>query len=164
MKFRAIVIPLRVRSSVCRVLMASALAACGSGKRPATSLTDADRRALDDYEQIRAALAADDAKGAKKAAVTMVAHLTPADPKAPAPPLLGPASGVADAQALDTMRQRFEKLSDSVVPMVRGIESYYVMTSDLPNTVPWVQRTKEVDNPFFGKAMHGVGELSKSAP
>ena len=63
--------------------------------------------------------------------------------------------------ALDTMRQRFEILSDRVVPMVSGVEGYYVMRSDLPNTVPWVQRNKDVDNPFFGKTMHQIGELRK---
>ncbi len=63
--------------------------------------------------------------------------------------------------ALDTMRQRFETLSDQVVPMVRGVDGYYVMTSDLPNSVPWVQRTREVDNPFTGKVLHWMGELRK---
>ena len=91
----------------------------------------------------------------------MVTDLTPADEKAPRPPLLEPATAVADAQGLDTIRQRFETLSDSVVPMVNGVQGYYVMTADLPNVVPWVQRTTEVDNPFFGKAMHGVGQLRK---
>lgn len=160
MKFRVIIFPPPVRFALGLLLAAFALSSCG-GKRPASALTDADRHALDDYEQIRAALAADNAIAAKKAAVTMVANLTPADPKAAAPPLLAPAREVADAQALDTMRQRFEKLSNSVVPMVTGVEGYYVMTSDLPNTVPWVQRNKDVDNPFFGKAMHQVGELRK---
>ncbi len=160
MKFRAIAPLPRLRFAVGLLLTAYALSGCG-GKRSAAPLTDADRHALDDYEQIRAALAADDAKTAKKAAVQMVAHLTPADPKAPAPPLLQPAAAVAEAQALDTMRQRFETLSDSVVPMVRGVDGYYVMRSDLPNTAPWVQRTKEVDNPYFGKAMHWAGELQK---
>ena len=161
MKSRAIVPLPRIRFAVGFLLTVYALSGCGGSKRSAASLSDADRHTLDDYEQIRAALAADDAKGAKKAAAQMVAHLTPADPKDTAPPLLQPAIAVAEAQALDTMRQRFEKLSDSVVPMVRGVDSYYVMKSDLPNTAPWVQRTKEVDNPFFGKAMHWAGELQK---
>ena len=137
------------------------LADCSGGKRPASTLSDTDRRALDDYEQIRAALATDDPVTAKRAAAKMAADLTPADPKTPAPPLLEPATGVADALALDTQRQRFELLSDRVVPMVSGMDGYYIMRSDLPNTVPWVQRTKDVDNPFFGKLMHGVGELMK---
>ncbi len=143
------------------LLAVAALGSCGGGKRPASSLTDADRLALDDYERIRAALAADDAVVAKKAAAKMVTDLTPADPKVSTPPLLEPAAGVANAMALDTMRQRFETLSDRVVPMVNGVDGYYVMRSDLPNTVPWVQRNKDVDNPFFGKAMHQIGELQK---
>ncbi len=160
MNSRAVVFPPRFRSAFGALLAALALGGCGGSKHP-VALTDADRHALDDYEQIRAALAADDAKEAKKAALKMVADLTPADPKAPAPPLLDPATGIADAQALDTQRQRFETLSNSVVPMVSGVDGYYVFTSDLPNTVPWVQRTKDADNPFFGKAMHRVGELKK---
>ena len=158
MKFAPLSRPLNAVGLLLAVLV---LGGCGGGKRPASALSDADRHALDDYEQIRAALAADDAAAAKRAANKMVADLTPADPKAPAPPLLEPAAGVADAVALDTQRQRFEILSDHVVPMVSGVEGYYIMRSDLPNTVPWVQRSQEVDNPFFGKVMHGVGELMK---
>ena len=159
-------LPLKVplpslRFGVGLLLAILTLGGCGGGKRPASSLSDPDRLALDDYEHIRAALAADDAMAAKKAAAKMVTDLTPADAKAPSPPLLEPATGVADAMALDTMRQRFEILSDRVVPMVSGVEGYYVLRSDLPNTVPWVQRNKDVDNPFFGKAMHEVGELKK---
>lgn len=143
------------------ILAVWTLAGCGGSVRPASSLSATDKLALDDYEEIRVALAADDARTAKKAAAKMVADLTPADTKAPAPPLLAPATAVADAMALDTMRQRFEKLSDQVVPMVRGLSGYYVMTSDLPNTVPWVQRTQDVDNPFTGKVLHWMGELQK---
>ena len=161
MKLRATAPFPRLRLAVGSLFAACALSGCGGGGRSAAPLSDADRHALDDYEQIRAALAADNAIGAKKAAAQMVADLTPADPKAPASPLLEPATSVADAQALDTMRQQFEKLSDRVVPMVKGVDGYYVMKSDLPNTVPWVQRTKDVDNPFFGKAMHWAGELEK---
>ncbi len=152
---------LRLRCAVGFLFAILALGGCGGGKRPASTLSDTDRRALDDYEQIRAALATDDPIAAKRAAAKMVADLTPADPKAPAPPLLEPATGVADALALDTQRQRFEVLSNRVVPLVSGVDGYYIMRSDLPNTVPWVQRSKDVDNPFFGKVMHGVGELMK---
>ena len=161
MNWPAIVFLPRSRFVAGLLLAASILGGCGGGKRPASSLSDADRLALDDYEQIRAALAADNAVAAQKDAAKMVADLTPADPKAPAPPLLEPATALADSLALDTMRQRFEILSDRVVPMVSGVEGYYVMRSDLPNTVPWVQRTPDVDNPFFGKAMHQIGELKK---
>ena len=133
---------------------------CG-GKPVPAPLSDADRLALDDYEEIRAALAADDAYATRRAATKMVVDLTPANEKAPRPPLLDAASAVANAQALDTMRQRFETLSNQVVPLVNGVQGYYVMTADLPNVVPWVQRTDEVDNPFFGKALHGVGRLRK---
>ena len=137
------------------------LVGCGGSTRPVLPLSATDKLALDDYEGIRVALAADDARTAKKAAAKMVADLTPADGKAAASPLMAPASAVADAMALDTMRQRFETLSDQVVPMVHGVEGYYVMTSDLPNTVPWVQRTTDVDNPFTGKVLHWMGELKK---
>lgn len=160
MNFRAIPPFVSARLAALAVVVAAALAGCG-GTRPASSLSATDKQALDNYEQIRVALAADDAKTAKKAAAKMVADLKPSDDKAPAPPLLAPANAVAEALALDTMRQRFEELSNRVVPMVRGTEGYYVMTSDLPNTVPWVQQTKEVDNPFVGKVLHWMGELKK---
>ena len=136
------------------------LVGCGRGPS-AGSLSASDKQALDNYEAVRAALAADDMKAAKKAASKMVADLKPADDKAPAPPLLAPAEALEAAPALDTMRQRFEILSDRVVPMVRGTDGYYVMTCELPNAAPWVQRTKEVDNPFTGRQLHWLGEVQK---
>lgn len=160
MHFCAAFIRPQARRAAAAFLAAAALAGC-KDTRPASTLSAADKQALDNYEQIRVALAADDARTAKKAAAKMVADLKPADDKAPAPPLLAPADAVANASALDTMRQRFETLSDRVVPMVRGLDGYYVVTSDLPNTVPWVQRTKDVDNPFVGKALHWIGEVRK---
>ena len=159
MSFRAVSFRLPARWAVVALVLC-AFAGCGR-MSPAGSLSASDKRALDNYENIRAALAVDDAKAAKKAAAKMVTDLKPADDKAPAPPLLAPAEAVGNALAIDTMRQRFEELSDRVVPMVSGVDGYYVMTSDLPNTTPWVQRTKEVDNPFVGKMLHWMGDPRK---
>lgn len=159
MNFRAANLCLPTRWAAV-ALVFCALAGCGRTP-PASPLSASDKQALDNYENIRAALANDDPKAAKRAAAKMVADLKPADDKAPAPPLLGPAEAVSNALAIDTMRQRFETLSDRVVPMVRGVDGYYVITSDLPNAVPWVQRTKEVDNPFVGKMLHWMGDPMK---
>ena len=161
MNFRAAFLRSTAYRATAAVLAAWTLAGCGGSARPASALSATDKLVLDDYEGIRVALAADDARTAKKAAIKMVTDLKPSDDKAPASPLAAPANAVADAVALDTMRQRFETLSDQIVPMVRGLDGYYVMTSDLPNTVPWVQRTTDVDNPFTGRVLHWMGELKK---
>ena len=139
-------------------------AGCGFGrgnKRPASSLSTQDRTTLDDYEQIRVALATDDLRDAKAAAGSLVAALKPADAHAPAPATLSAAEEVADGFALDRTRQAFKKLSAKIIPLAQGVEGFYVMTCPLPSAGDWVQRTTDPDNPYLGKIMHGYGELKK---
>lgn len=139
-------------------------AGCGFGRgnaRPASSLSAGDRTTLDGYEQIRAALAADDMRAAKAAANNLVNALTPADAKAPTPATLTAARAVYDGVALDRMRQAFKPLSKKIIPIAQGVEGFYVMTCPLPSAGDWVQRTPEPDNPYLGKSMHGYGELKK---
>ena len=139
-------------------------AGCGHGhtnSRPASSLSPTDRDTLDQYEQIRAALAKDDLRSARVAAITMAAHLKPSDAAAPAPALLAPAQGVATAPALDRARQLFKILSAKVIPLADGVEGYYVMTCPIPSSGDWIQQKAQADNPYLGKAMHEYGEVRK---
>ena len=129
--------------------------------RPASSLSEQDRAVLDDYEQIRAALAADNLLATHYPASDLVKKLTPTDTKALAPAALAPAAGIMAAPALDRARQIFKRLSAAVIPKASGVEGYYVMTCAMPSAGDWVQRSPNVDNPYFGKDMHDFGDLKK---
>ncbi len=141
------------------------LAVSGCGRRvntrPASSLSSQDRDALNQYEQIRAALAADDLNSARLAANGLVKLLQPADAKAPAPAALAPAKSVATAPALDRARQLFKGLSAKMIPLADGVEGYYVLTSPLPSAGDWIQQKPDSDNPYLGRAMHEYGDLKK---
>ena len=137
-------------------------AGCGRAKgRPASSLSERDRATLDDYEQIRAALANDDLRTAKTAASSLAALLRPADANTPAPAAYAPAEDIDSAIAIDRARQVFKTLSAKVIPLARGVEGF--LRDDLCFAVRrrLVQQKPEVDNPYLGKAIHGFGELEK---
>ena len=143
--------------------MIFALSGCGhrANMRPASSLLPKDRDALNQYEQIRAALAADDFNSAKLAANGLVKLLQPADASTPAPAALAPATGVATAPAMDRARQLFKLLSAKMIPLADGVEGFYVFTSSLPSAGDWIQQKPDADNPYLGRAMHEYGDLKK---
>jgi hypothetical protein len=159
--------PLFPRLNLSMVLLAAfatgaLLTGCGDYvHRSGSALSTSDRQVLADYEQIRASLAADDARSAKSGAVALVAELK----KAPASPsvshLTALAQALADARALDSQRQAFKPLSDSLIPVAAGVDGYYIMSSPPGLGGDWIQRTPDVDNPYLGKVMHTSGSLKK---
>ena len=114
------------------------LAAAGRG----APLAEADLKFLGQYETIRAALAADDLAAAQAAARALPA-----------------AQPVAEAASLSAARKAFKELSGQAVALVRGREGYYVIhCSMFPGGADWVQTTKEIANPYWGKSMLRCGE------
>ena len=147
-------------AGLCVVL---AMTGCGhhANTRPASSLSAKDRDTLNQYEQIRAALAADDFNSARLAANGLVKLLQPADAKTPSPAALAPAMSVATAPAMDRARQSFKLLSAKMIPLADGVEGFYVFTSSLPSAGDWLQQKPDADNPYLGPAMHAYGDLKK---
>jgi hypothetical protein len=138
------------------------LTGCGGpSQRPASSLSERDRTVLASYEQIRAGLAQDDARAARSGALSLVATLKTSHQDADTKRLLAQTQALLDARALDLERQAFAPLSASLIPLVQGVEGYYVMTAPPGVGADWIQRTSEVDNPYLGKAMHSTGMLQK---
>ena len=152
--------PILAVAGLCMVL---AVAGCGrhANSRPASSLSVKDRDALNQYEQIRAALAADDFNSAKLAANDLVKLLRPADANTPAPAALAPATSVATAAAMDRARQSFKALSAKMIPMADGVEGFYVLTCPMPSAGDWIQQKPDADNPYLGRTMHEYGDLKK---
>jgi hypothetical protein len=123
------------------VVCALALAFLSAASR-AGELSSHDKQFLAGYEQIRAALATDDLKGAKKAAATL------------------PDSGaaIAKSESLDQARVSFEKLSVEAVKLASGQPGYHVVHCSMANK-DWVQTSTTIGNPYLGKDIAGCGEI-----
>ena len=137
-------------------------AGCGrhGASRPASALSTQDHTILDRYEEIRAALAIDDLRTAKHAALVLDKDLKPT-PEAPSTPLENAVQQISVAPSLDKARTAFLTLSADVIPLADGVQGYYVMESPVPDGAQWVQTSAAVDNPYVGKPMRGTGSLRK---
>ena len=126
-------------------------------------LDNDQKQFLAQYELVRAALAADDLATAKKAAAVVAAmpvihHENGVD----APPgYVQDARKFASAESLKDAREVFKSFSKRAVHVAEGKPGYYVahcpMVAD--NEGDWIQTSKEIANPYFGKAMLGCGSI-----
>ncbi len=141
--------------------MTMVLAACGPSHRPASALSEQDRTVLADYEKMRAGLASDDARKVKAAGTDLIACLK----KGPATPasnrLIDQTQAVTNAKALDTMRDLFRPLSESLIPLAAGVDGYYILTCPPGFQGDWIQQTPQADNPYFGQVMRNFGSVKK---
>ncbi len=146
-------------ATVCLPLL---LGACGkSGAVAQNNLSDTDRAVMSQYEEVRAALAADDLRSAKQASNKMATALKPTTPAAPASPLLGSAEAIASAPALDKARQVFKTMSVDAIHLTAGVKGYYVINCPMTPNGDWVQTSDAVSNPYLGKIMHDCGVVKK---
>ena len=108
----------------------------------AAELGQEDKQFLAGYEKARAALAADDLASAKKAGSE----------------LGEPGVALANSDTIKTARAEFSKLSDRAVTLAKDQAGYHVMHCPMLKK-DWVQTSKEVANPYAGKAMLTCGEV-----
>lgn len=137
----------------CRFLLCSLVAffaslAHAQEKRPA--LSDEQKTFLTQYEAVRAGLAADDLAATKKAAA-MVAVGPAADS----------AKKIASADSIAAAREAFKALSKQAVATAAGQAGYYHAHCPMvPNDQgDWVQTSKKISNPYFGKSMATCGSI-----
>lgn len=108
---------------------------------------------LSSYVKISAALAADDFAAAKSAATAVAEHAGMSDMnKAIAPK----ATAVAKAKDIDAARNAFKSLSAAVEPLAKGEKGYVVMSCPMMHA-DWIQTSKDVKNPYYGKMMLTCG-------
>jgi hypothetical protein len=110
----------------------------------ASALTDAQKQLLSGYENVRAALAADDLAAAKTAAATLDG--------------LPAAAQLAKADSLNSARVAFKKLSDQAVQLAKGQAGYYVAHCPMAGS-GWVQTTTRISNPYLGPKMATCGSI-----
>lgn len=141
------------------------LSACGKSGASAqnAALSEANKIVMGHYENIRAALAADDLRGSQRAATKLITILKPvtADSapaaNAPASPMLEPAEAIVNAQALDRARAAFKIMSVEAMHLTDGVKGYYVINCSMVPNGDWVQTDDKVSNPYMGKIMHDYG-------
>ena len=142
---------------ICRFLLCSFLTmfasfALAQEKRTALS---ADQKAfLERYEAVRAGLAADDLGAAKKASAGIIAG-----PAAAAEA----AKNLSAAESIEAAREAFKALSKQAVSVTEGQPGYYHAHCPM---VPkqegdWVQTSKKISNPYFGKSMATCGSIEQ---
>ena len=129
-------------------------------------LNDAQKLFLNQYESVRAALAADDLAAAKKAAHEIV---TSAPLEAPAKEgeakheggAIEAAKSLSTADSLESAREAFKTVSKRAVHLAGNKKGFYHVHCPM---VPkeegdWVQTTKQISNPYMGKKMASCGTI-----
>jgi hypothetical protein len=127
-----------------RILLASSLLLLASSAPAA--LPPPSSAFLAQYEQIRAALAADNLPAAQAAAKT-----------------LPEAGAIAASPSLSDARKAFKTLSAQAVALARGQPGFFVAHCSMfpGGGADWVQTTWQISNPYWGKSMPRCGEFVK---
>ncbi len=137
----------------CRFLLCSLVAFFASfahAQEKRSALSDEQKTFLTQYEAVRAGLAADDLTAAKKAAVAITAG-----------PATDSAKRIASADSIATAREAFKALSKQALTAAAGQSGYYHAHCPMvPNNEGnWVQTSKKISNPYFGKSMATCGSI-----
>ncbi len=151
---------------------------------PARETPEALRRQLDDvvlaYFQLQQALSKDEFDAAKKAAERVMVALKSPDMKLltgqahvrwmeAAKTLNAVVQEILDAGDIRAVREKFALLSDSLIQAVRqfgtsGGQSVVVVHCPMAfggRGADWLQGKRDVENPYFGKAMYRCGEVTE---
>ncbi|MBN8708042.1 MAG: DUF3347 domain-containing protein [Verrucomicrobia bacterium] len=134
------------------ILTLSAIAAAFLGW---AGMAHAQDTVLDNYTAVSTALAQDNLSAAKSAATTLAEG-------AKGTALAEHASALVKSDSLATAREHFKAISEEAVKLADGKAGYYVFTCPMVKA-EWVQKTKEVQNPYMGKEMLGCGSIKSSS-
>ncbi len=108
---------------------------------------------LDEYVAVSTALAQDNLDSAKAAAAKLAQEKGT---------LSAPASQVAAATSIDSARESFRTLSAEAEKLASGQPGYYVFNCPMAGA-DWVQKSKDVQNPYMGKQMSSCGSIKGSS-
>lgn len=114
---------------------------------------------LDNYLEVSRALANDDLANAKTTADSLAQKAHSAGKHA----LAEHAAKLAAAQTIADAREALKGVSHCAIELAEGLPGYYVMTCPMAKA-DWLQKTKDVENPYMGKAMLKCGGVKSVAP
>jgi hypothetical protein len=130
-------------NKICRLLLALAFLTLPLAVS-AADLTSEDKEFLAGYEKVRAALAADDLDGAKKAATELGEN----------------GATVAKSADIKAARSEFTAMSERAIQLGRGQSGYYVANCPMLKK-DWLQTSTEISNPYAGSSMPKCGVIRK---
>lgn len=133
---------------------------------------------LDDYLKLKNALVKDDYRQARKDAqefrktIGNIEGFTPeAKPmwESYKKELIADVGIISDASSIETMRERFDELSTTMIGLVKSFEitngSLFVQhcpMADNDKGANWLSRSKEIQNPYYGASMLKCGEVTET--
>lgn len=141
---------IRIPAVILLLLAAAAVALATEMKFPKT---------LEQYEMVRAGLAADELAAAKNGATNLVTAVQ--EEFAGSKPMIDSSQKLAASESLDDARAAFQVISAELVKLVQGQPGYFLMTCPMMKDAVWVQTTPKVSNPYKGKSMPECGEIVK---
>lgn len=139
-------IPLLLAAFLCIITIAIA----ADTKHPKT---------LEQYEMVRAGLAADDLAAAKNGATNLVTAV--GEEFAGTKPMIDAAEKLAASESLDDARASFGIISGELTKVVQAQPGVFVMNCPMVKNGTWVQTTSKLENPYMGKKMLECGEIVK---
>lgn len=161
---RRVILQLAAASLLISILIAGVLA---WGFHP-KSLTESERAALIEYEKIRLALADDDLEAAVRSAGSLRASF-------PQLPIAYQAASLEKCDSLASARRIFKEMSQQALALVRGVDGYFIADCPPGNECPikcspcrmsefgpWVQISRDLQNPFMGKKNARCGVLRRA--
>ena len=110
------------------------------------------------YEKISEALVKDDLEAAKSAA----AQLGKAAKTEGKSDLAGTAQAIAASASLKDARKAFAGVSEEVIELTEGQPGYFIMTCPMAKA-DWLQKDREVANPYMGQKMPACGKIKEGA-
>jgi len=116
-------------------------------------------KTLEQYEMVRAGLAADELAAAKNGATNLVTAVQ--EEFAGSKLMIDASQKLAASASLDDARAAFQIISKELVKLVQGQPGYFVMHCPMMKDAIWVQTTPKVSNPYKGKSMPDCGEIVK---
>ena len=116
---------------------------------------------LQQYESIRASLAKDDARGAKRTATNFQRAIAASAAVGADTTVATAVAKIAGATGLEPEREAFRNWSAYVITLTKNVEGFYVIHCPVPGCGDWLQTDPNVDNPYMGRSMHDCGEVQK---
>jgi hypothetical protein len=155
----------RIHTWLCLTLLFLMIGVSAAGSAAAQPLGPPAESALQRYELIQEALAADSMAGIGENAAAMAA-LVRGDAAGTLPPAVGAeAEALAGAQDLRAARRSFKSLSDDLIAWLAdskaestGYREAYCPMAD----ASWLQKGDEINNPYLGKKMLHCGDFDRT--
>lgn len=138
------------------------LAGCGGAiRKSAAPISAADLAVLAPYDAVRAALADDDMTRTRLAAAKLLKAIDSPGVSSAVAKTKAAAKALSETFRIDLARSAFKEISGALEPICEGAGGFYVFSSSLVPDGTWIQTTKDVSNPYLGRAMSTFGEIKR---